>query len=317
MSYPTIINGFLFRKDDFWDSLVLRDQDFDETHLKASVVDFMKNSNIKEIELNDSFWSGVMDLDFLKEISWIESIRLLKYGGINYQSLKILKNLKKIVNNYSREPIDFSSFVKLKSADILWTKGRESLLQCKSLESLTLHKYSGKNLLDFDNFQNLKHLDITSSLIETLDGIEKLKNLEIVEIYYNSKIYNLSPLARCNTLKKIKLSNLSKITNLNFLENCQNLVFISVSNCKNIIENVPLFKCESLRVIGYYNSGSIATIKGIEHLKNLERFNIGNTNIEDGNLEPLLRLEKITSISFKDKKHYNLRLEEVKSKLHT
>jgi hypothetical protein len=317
MSCPIIINGYLFRKDDFWDSLVLRDKDFDGIHLRESVVDFMKKSNIKEIELNDSFWSGVMDLDFLKKIPWIESIRIIKYGGINYQSLKLLKNLKKVVNNYSGEPIEFSSFEKLKSADILWAKGRESLLECKSLESLVLHRYKGKNLQDLRNLQNLKHIDITSSSIETIDGIDHLKNLETIEIYYNSKLLDLSLLSKCKTLKKIKLSNLSKVTNLNFLSSCKNLEFITVTECKNIIENESLFKCESLKVIGYYNSGSIATINGIEHLKYLERFNIGNTNIEDDNLEPLLRLENLTTISFKDKKHYNLRLEEVQSKLHT
>ena len=162
----------------------------------------------------------------------------------------------------------------------------------------------------------MKHLDITSSSIETIDGIENLKNLETIEIHYNSKLSDLSILAECKSLKKIKLSNLSKVISLNFLANCISLEFISISDCKNIIENKSLFNCTGLKVIGYYNSGPIASISGVKHLKCLERFNIGNTNIEDGNLEPLLRLEKITTISFKDKRHYNLRFQEVQSKLH-
>jgi len=310
-------DGFLLRVNEYEKSIILRDIDFNGNNLNDSVVEYIKEAGIKDLELNDVFGFNLNTLQFLIQVSWVEGLRIIKSGGINLEGLQLLKNLKRITINYSSESLDFSHFKKLKIADILWSKERITILECESLETLVLHKYNGEGLEKITNLPTLKNLKFVSSSINNLKGVENLKNLETIEIHYNSKLSDLSILAKCKTLKKIRLSNLSKVTNLNFLANCESVEFISVSDCKNIIENESLFKCESLKVIGYYNSGSIATINGIEHLKYLERFNIGNTNVEDGNLKPLLRLENITTISFKDKRHYNLKLEEVKNKLHT
>lgn len=306
MSDLITINGFLFRKAESESILILRDEDFDIVHLKESVIHYMVNSGVKALELNESFFEGTMDFEFLKQVPWVESIVILKSNGVNYQSLKYLAGLKKIVNNYTSEPIDFSVFKKLVVANILWTEDSASLFVCDNLEVLVLHKYKGKKLQKFHNFKKLYHLELINSSIDSLDGIEHLEKLEVIELSYNSKLFDLSMLSKCKKLKKIKLDSLSKIENLFFLEKCGALESLSIHNCKRVKDNTSLFKLSELKTLGYLNSGAFATIKGIVFLQKLERFVFYDTNIADGDLEPILNLRKLNYCYFKDKKHYNL-----------
>lgn len=307
MNDPIIINGFLFRKTEIEDVLILRDDDFNENYLKSSVVDYMMSSGVKALELNESFNERVVDLDFLKQVLWIESITIIKSGVTNYQNLKCLIGLKRITNNYTSESIDFSAFKKLESANILWAEGRTNLLECESLEVLILYKYNGKKMLDFEHLKHLKHLELISSSIDSIDGIEHLGNLETIELSYNNKLSDLSKLSKYKKLKKIKLDNLSKIENLFFLEGCKELEYVSIKNCNKINDNTSLFKLTDLKVLGYLKSGTFTTIKGIEHLQNLEKLVFYDTDIMDGDLEPIRKLKKLNYCYFKDKKHYNLK----------
>ena len=120
----------------------------------------------------------------------------------------------------------------------------------------------------------------------------------------------MSKLSKCKILKKVNIDNLSKIEDLFFLEDCKVLEYVSIHNCKKIIDNTSLFKLTGLKVLGYLNSGKFTTIKGIENLQNLERFVFYDTDIKDGDLEPIRKLKKINYCYFKDKKHYNLKLKD-------
>ncbi|MBS1747379.1 MAG: hypothetical protein JST21_14520 [Bacteroidetes bacterium] len=309
------IKGFLLRENRFERTLVLRDGDFEHDLLNNDITKFIENEKIDSIEINENFCKTVTSLKFLQSIPFIVSIRVIKYGGVDYSDLKILSNLKKFINNYSLEAIDFSSFQSLEYLDIVWSKQRESFFKCSNLDSLTIHGYKGKDLQTFRNFKKLKSLSLISSSIQSLNGIESLTSLEEIKIYYNSKLHDLSSLSTCKNLKTIDLISLSKLESLNFLKNCNQLEILGIENCKNIKDNNAVFELINLRVLAYYNSGSFASITEIKNLKKLERFSIGTTDIIDGMLEPLLQLHKLAWCNFKNKKHYSLSLEDIQSKL--
>ncbi len=229
--------GLYFRENKYENSIVLTANEFEKGLLKASVIDKLKKLNIKEIELNDSFGITMYNLNFVDQINWIEGIKIIKVDGVNSNDLKRLINIKKFVNNYSNEPVDFQCFKKIEIADILWSKGRENILECKTLEHLTIHKLKLKNLINFKNLENLKSLTLISSSIESIDGLENLVNLEVLELHFNSKLEDLSVLSKCRKLKRIQLSNLPKVESLSAIENCKGLEIVIVDNCKKIIDN--------------------------------------------------------------------------------
>jgi hypothetical protein len=309
------VEGLYFRENKYENSIILTANEFEKGLLKVSVVDNMKKLNIKEIELNDSFGVRMYDLNFIDQINWIEGVKIIKVEGVNSNDLKRLPNIKKFVNNYSDEQVDFQCFKKIEMADILWSKGRENILECKTLKKLTIHKLKLNNLINFKNLENLKSLTLISSSIESLEGLENLVNLEELELHFNSKLEDLSALSKCRKLKRIRLSNLPKVESLSAMENCKGIESIIVDNCKKIIDNKKLFTLSNLRIFSYSNSGGFQSIKEIENLVHLERFIISDTNIIDGDLDPLLKLKKINFCFFKDKKHYSLKLKEIKQKL--
>ncbi|MEO8515930.1 MAG: hypothetical protein ABI426_04255 [Flavobacterium sp.] len=305
------IENLYIRQNKYENSIILTHNEFENGLLKNNVISSIKKLNIKEIELNDLFGFNMFDLNFVDQINWVEGIKIIKSDGVNSNDLKRLENIRKFVNNYSSEPVDFLSFKKLEKADILWSKGRENILECENLESLTIHKLKLKDLKDFKKLKNLKNLSLINSSLESLEGIEDLENLESLEICINKNLNNLTSLSKLNNLKWLKLEKCSKLEDITPIKDCIDISFISILDCKKIINNEVIFKLIHLNVLAINNSGEIKSIHGIEEMKNLERFIIYNSNVIDGDLKPLIRLKNLKWCKFSDKKHYNLKYEEV------
>jgi hypothetical protein len=59
------------------------------------------------------------------------------------------------------------------------------------------------------------------------------------------------------------------------------------------------------------NIGNIETIKGIENLKDLNDFIFyESTNILDGDLYPITKLENLKKIAFQNRRHYSHKRED-------
>ncbi|MDI1305402.1 MAG: hypothetical protein PSX42_11245 [bacterium] len=298
------------------------DNHFNDLELKDEVIDLIKEEDVFSLTVLDKAYSLVENIgitknetSFLKTLHWIKNITISKLN-IDLNGLTYLTNLEKLLLGESTtKPVDFTFFKELKEAELVWTKERDSILECESLETLILRSYKLKDLKDFNKLKNLKNLTLVSSSIENLEGLENLVNLEVLELHFDSKLEDLTALSKCTKLKRIRLANLPKIQNLSTLENCKSLECIIVENCKKVSDNKALFTLSNLKIFSYSNSGEFESIKGIDNLVQLERFAISDTNIIDGNLDPLLKLKKLIFCFFKDKKHYSLKLQEVKTKL--
>lgn len=309
------IDGLYLRQNQYENSIVLTDNEFEDGRIKENIISIIKKLKINGLELNDFFGFSMFDLDFVSQIQWFESIKVIKSGGVNSKDLEQLPNIKRFVNNYTDEPINFLCFKKLIEVDILWSKGRENILHCENIETLTLHRLKLKNLQDFDKLNRLKNLSLINSSLESFEGIEKLESLEKLEIYHNRNLIDLSSLSKCKNLKWLKLENCSKMDSLKTIENCVNLEYISITDCKKVIDNKYIFLLKNLKTLAILRSGNIESISGVEKMQNLERFIIYDTNVIDGDLHPLLKLKKMNFCFFKDKKHYSLKLKEIKQKL--
>jgi hypothetical protein len=90
-------------------------------------------------------------------------------------------------------------------------------------------------------------------------------------------------------LRVLDIHTCRKIHTLNGFEKLGKLEEISLDNCKEIASLRPLIHCKRLRRI----------------------FFIGDTFIVDGNFSELLKLPFLKDFWFTEKKHYNLKREEV------
>ena len=92
-----------------------------------------------------------------------------------------------------------------------------------------------KNELTEEDLLNVNRLVVNAKFgkIETLAGIERLKNLEILSIY-PGKMISLEPITKLDKLKYIGIARQNKLTDLQLIGQITTLTDISLRDMPNI-----------------------------------------------------------------------------------
>jgi hypothetical protein len=244
---------------------------------------------VKEIELNiGKGWRGE-NVEFLRHIPDLNSIRIADYNLTSIEPVHYLHNLKSIdISTYCNTPIRFSEFPDLIDCSFEWRKKSDSIFECINLEKLAINNFDSKSAEKFESLQNLQELTLLNSKIENLHGIDSL-----------SRLFKL----RLGNLK-----SLSKIEGIKFLNN---LKILDIGSCKKINSIVEVFNLLKLETLLLNDIGEIDSIDGIENLVKLKLFTFyESTNIIDGDLTQLKTLKNLTKLSFQNRRHYTHKREE-------
>ncbi len=100
---------------------------------------------------------------------------------------------------------------------------------------------------------------------------------------------------------KLQLSGCPKLQTLNILQ-LPELEVLDVEKCRRLRGHDVVRSLNNLRVLRFNDCGEIPNLKFIEEMPKLEEFRFVNTNVLDGNLEPLFRLKRV---GFLPTKHYS------------
>jgi Leucine-rich repeat (LRR) protein len=312
-SEPVYNDGNAYRVNDFGHALILSDDHIHNNRLKPDVIALIKDQQLQGVEINYTFNFTKNDLLFLEDIKWIKSILVIKQE-LDLKGLYTLRNLEELnVSANNVEALDLESFPHLTKLTMRWTSGRKSILGLSNLRYLFLDSFDKEDLSELKNLQKLAQLLLINSSIKRLTGINQLPVLSDLTIAYNKKLGTIEDLAGARALKSITLKNLSQLVSLKPLTDCETIELVDVENCKKIEDSSSLFQLKDLRVISYINSGSFRTIQGIERYQSLESFYFGNTNVEDGDLSPLLKLKNLKRVFFADKNKYSHALKEIRA----
>jgi hypothetical protein len=258
---------------------------------QESYRDTLLKKDIAELVLNDGKgWKGE-NIDFLEFFPKLKSLTIIDLKIKAVDSIKHLHNLVSLnLSTYSKRPIDFTSFPKLKDCAFEWIKGSDSFFECKNLESLSINRYNQKNTDNFAKLVNLKQLTILNSPIEDLRFLSSLQKLEY-----------------------LRLANLKNIISVEGLDSLDKIKDLEINHCKKIQSVSGVFNLKNLTKLALIDTGYIDSIKGIEKLTKLESFVFyESTNVLDGDLSPLFKLKKLSNISFQNRKHYTNMREEFK-----
>ena len=153
-----------------------------------------------------------------------------------------------------------------------------------------------ENLKSFDNlYQNdsLSYLELNWANIKNFDGIEKFKNLKRLELHYCIKLETDFGLSRLK----------------------DSLEFLHINTSKKFKFTDDLLQLDKLRVLCLNACDPIDNLDFLKNFPNLIDFRFVNTNILDGNLNPILEHPTIRTVDFLNKKHYNHKDEKIKSEL--
>lgn len=174
---------------------------------------YMQEHGIFALRLSDSFGFKGHDLSFLSKLAFLRSLELYCWESKGVKIIESLPQLEVIGLQYkSAQKVDFSSFSKLKVAKVTWSKGLSSLLDLSTVEHLNIQNYPQSNLEAISAMSGLKKLYLTSRKLGSLKGIEKLTNLEVLDLYNCPNLLSLSGTERCLHLKAIEIETCNRVS---------------------------------------------------------------------------------------------------------
>lgn len=177
------------------------------------ISDFMIKENIRALRLSDSAGFKYKNLSFIPSLSFLRSLELYCWEAKDIKMLEELPQLEVLsMQSQSSKKIDFSSFKNLRVVMLTWAKGLTSILESHNIEHLNIQNYPYKSLEPIEHMLNLKKLYITSRKLETLHGIEKLKNLELLDLYNCQKLISKEGINKCVKLNNIEIEACNKLS---------------------------------------------------------------------------------------------------------
>lgn len=248
----------------------------------ALIAQKLKENNIESIIIRTFGNNYQIDFENLKYISFIRELSIDSGSYINVNNIYRLENMETLwINNTNYgEEIDLKKLKSLKKLIITNSCiNLKGLCELPNLITLKLQKFNEIDLTKFEMMNNLTSLELVQSKIRTLDGIEKMKNLKCLTLFYSSKL--------------VSIEKISILKNLEYLE---------IRDCKKI-ENYECLKLlKNLKRLSIYDCSTLKDLLFINQLKNLEFIGLINTNVNDGNIEPLI---KIKSHGYTNKRNFN------------
>ncbi|MNC26981.1 hypothetical protein D3C75_751340 [compost metagenome] len=130
----------------------------------------------------------------------------------------------------------------------------------------------------------LTYLELNSSNITNFIGLEKLTELKRLELHYCTKLES-----------DIGLSALG-----------DTLEHLHINHSKKFALSKELLSLKNLRVLCLNCCGDLENLNFLSELPNLIDFRFVDTNVKDGDLTPILKHPSIRSVSFLNKRHFNI-----------
>ncbi|WP_316821943.1 hypothetical protein [Pedobacter gandavensis] len=139
----------------------------------------------------------------------------------------------------------------------------------------------------------LLYLELNWANIKDFIGIEKFRNLKRLELHYCVKLENDQGLSQLR----------------------DSVEFLHINSSKKFKFSNELLGLKKLKVLCLNNCGSIENLNFLNDFPSLIDFRFVNTNILDGNLNPILDHPTIRTVGFLNKRHYNFKDEKLKLEL--
>lgn len=259
----------------------------DTTNIDASV-SFYESNSMDAIEFNYVRYPSAKSFEFLDRFKDLKALTIISDEGIDITNLIAVKRpLEELsINRPFDQKLDLTLFQKLNYLFIHWNKNIIINSEQTSIETLKVNGYKQKEFNELRFLPNLKRLEILSSSIKSLKGVECLTDLEFFGAYYLRGLETLEELSGLKKIKKIEIQNCPKITDLSPFASLLELEELTINNSKEI--------------------DSLCPLKGLKKLKKIKL--LDNTKVLDGDMSPLIGLE---FAAFENRRHYSHTNEEI------
>ena len=235
--------------------------------------------------------SGIADLSFLAEFPNLLYLEVVEQKGINTRYLDGLSNLRGLRLESPGAGLDFACFQDLEVFTGGWHVDNRNLDRARELRRISAWQFKPRScdLLALANMPRLEVLQLRQVNIASLAGVETLEDLRYFDIAYAPRLESLDALAtHAIEIRELSISHAKKIS------------------CYN-----PIATLNRLRRLQLSWCAPMPDLKWTRGMDRLDMFSFVETNVEDGDLSPLLELPTLRYVGTMDKKHYNYRFEEL------
>lgn len=236
------------------------------------------NNEADGLSIQDNYVDGiyVKDISFLKLLPKLKSLRINCFKLKDYTPLSTLVNLEDLtLQNSSNQIIDFKNLMGLKKLYIDHSTNYFGLENCINLEYLRIHSTNFENFNLFLNLRRLKTLVIYENKpahVTSLKGIQNLQHLEVLKLNC-SKIKSIMPLNGLMKLKALQLDSMKKIEDIHLLNNLPSLERIELLELGNI-ESIKFMENFSKLNFVFIPMGTLIEDGNLTYLKNVKKVDI-------------------------------------------
>jgi hypothetical protein len=238
---------------------------------------------------------GIADLSFLAEFPDLLYLEIINQPKVKLHPLAGLANLRGLRIETPGSGIDFAWFPLLEVFVGDWHADNVHLQRCRELRQLRAWNFKpkSKDLTELAGIVRLEWLALTKTNLASLAGLESLEDLRTCDIAYAPELLSLSAL----NAGDLQLRDLE------------------LSHAKKIASYEPLSVCRWLRSLKLSSCAPLKDLNWLAPLERLEFLSFVETNVESGDLTPLLKLPELRYAGSMDKKHYRPRIDELNKEL--
>ncbi|ERJ11047.1 hypothetical protein [Haloplasma contractile] len=191
---------------------------------EGKTTDYVEIINEYKIEQLRIYFDLLEDnsLDFILQCPTLQYLCII--GDVDFSPLYSAKKIKYLSIN-SNNPIELEKISGLNSLRINHIDSVRNIGKV-NLKSLSLYKYTEKDLKKISKLYTLDTLEIWQGNLESLVGIEHLTNLKVVVLGYLKKLKDISAITGVKgTLKHLTIEECKKLQNHEGLEKLSNLIY--------------------------------------------------------------------------------------------
>ena len=218
---------------------------FDPDFIRKTI---LKN-NLKGLQILEFTESTKLEsLESISKLTFLENLGFASSFHHDFSFLSNLVNLKWLsISAPKYSNLDVSNFKKLESLSTDWcAKGISGLIDCPKLRKLQIWRYNERNLLPLGILDYLTSLDIRTSSLQALEGINNFKSLKYLALGNCPKLLSIAGVSCLSDLDAIRINSCKKITSYQDLQTLENLKSIELIDCGDVRDFNSIFEMKRL-----------------------------------------------------------------------
>lgn len=236
-----------------------------------SALGAIQTDKAQGLELNSAEGYVPKSIDELSDFRHVKALRLGYVGDMCIAGIEKFTALEGLWCGYETDTFDLGAFQRLE----------------------TLSFWAGKRFDIGIPLPRLRRLYVSKSRVEDCQFVDSYPKLDDLSLLQAGRLKSLTGITRAIALKRLQVGYTPKLIALDGIEQCEALRSLELGPCKAVKGYAPVFKATGLRKLIFSGCCPIESLSNLPNLDQLEHLAIIETDVLDGDLQPVLQLRNL------------------------